>query len=47
MFDMITGINKSKILTKHICKCKFDSRICNSKRKWDNDKSRFECKSKK
>ena len=30
---MITGINESKILTKHIsckCKCKFDDRKCNS-----------------
>ena len=28
VFNMITGINGSKILTKHIscqCKCKFDS----------------------
>ena len=32
VFNMITGINKSKILTKHIsceCKCKFDGRKCN------------------
>ena len=30
---MIAGINKSKILTKHIsckCKCNFDARKCNS-----------------
>ena len=30
---MITGINESKILTKHIsceCKWKFDGRKCNS-----------------
>ena len=29
MFDMITGINKSKTLTKHIsweCKCRFDGK---------------------
>ena len=33
MFNMITGINESKILIKHIsreCKCKFDGRKCNS-----------------
>ena len=33
VFKMITGINKSKTLTKHIsckCKCKFESRKCNS-----------------
>ena len=30
VFNMITGINESKILTKHICecKCKFDGRNC-------------------
>ena len=34
VFNMITGINESKTLTKHIsceCKCKFDERKCNSK----------------
>ena len=32
MLNMITGINESKTLTKHIsceCKCKFDGRKCN------------------
>ena len=32
VFNMITGINESKTLTKHIsceCKCKFDERKCN------------------
>ena len=32
VFNMITGINESKALTKHIsceCKCKFDGRKCN------------------
>ena len=41
MFNMITGINESKILTKHIsckCKCKFDGRKCNSGQWWNNDK---------
>ena len=41
VFNMITGINKSKILTKHIsckCKCKFDKRNCNSNQKRNNDK---------
>ena len=44
---MITGINESKILTKHIsceCKCKFDEKKCNSNQWWNNDKSRCECK---
>ena len=32
MFSMITGINESKTLAKHICECKyrFDGRNCNS-----------------
>ena len=42
---MITRINESKTLTKHIsceCKneinCKFDGRKCNSDQLWNNDK---------
>ena len=38
---MITGINESKTLTKHIlceCKCKFDGKKCNSDQLWNNDK---------
>ena len=41
---MITRINESKTLTKHIlceCKneinCKFDGRKCNSDQWWNND----------
>ena len=33
VFNMITGKNESKTLTKHIsceCKCRFDERKCNS-----------------
>ena len=47
IFNMITGINESKTLTKNIsceCKCKFDGRKCNSVQLWNNDKSRCECK---
>ena len=36
VFNMITGINESKTLTKHIsckCKCKFDGRKINSNQK--------------
>ena len=36
---MITGINESKILTKHIsceCKCIFDGRKCNSDQSQNN-----------
>ena len=41
---MITGINESKTLTKHIScksKCKFD---VNSSQWWNGDKCRCECK---
>ena len=40
VFNMITGINDSKILTKHLsweCKCAFDRRKCNSNQWWNND----------
>ena len=38
-FNMITGINKSKTVTKHIlcdCKCKFDDIQFNSSEKWND-----------
>ena len=41
VFNMITGINESKTLTKHIsceCKCRLDGRKCNSYRSKNNDK---------
>ena len=41
LFNMITGMDESKTLTKHIsykCKCKFDGRKCNPNQKWNNDK---------
>ena len=44
---MITEINESKILTKHIsckCNCRFDARNCNSNQWWNNDKCHCECK---
>ena len=50
VFSVRTGIYESKILTKHIsykCKCKFDSRKCNSNQKWDSHKCRCECKNPK
>ena len=46
VFNMITGINESKTLTKHIsceCKCKFGSRRCNSNQTWNNSKCRCAC----
>ena len=47
VFNMITGINKSKTLTKHLsckCKCKFDGGKCNSDQWWNNDKCWNDCK---
>ena len=41
VFNMITVIDQSKMLTKHLsceCKCKFDGRKCNSSQWWNNDK---------
>ena len=45
MFNMITGLNESKTLTRHIlyeCKCKFDGRKCNSNQWSNNDKCQCE-----
>ena len=47
MFNIITGINESKTLIKHIsCECKYkvNGRKCNSNQQWNNDKCRCECK---
>ena len=47
MLTMITGINESMILTKHLsceCKSKFDWIKCNSNQMWKNDKCWCECK---
>ena len=49
-FSMITWINESKILTKHIsceCESKLDTRKCNSNQKWNSDKCWWECKNSK
>ena len=47
VFNMITGINESKTLTKHIscqCKCKFDERKFNLNQWRNNNKCRCEFK---
>ena len=47
VFKMITGINESKTLRKHIwCKykCKFDETKSKSNQWWNNHKCRCECK---
>ena len=48
VFNMITGMNESKTLAKHIsCKCefRFNGRKCNSDQWWNNDNC--QCESKK
>ena len=47
VFNMITGINDSKILTKHKsceCKCKLEGSKCISNQKRNNDKCWCDCK---
>ena len=47
VFKMITGINESKTLMKHMsceCKSKFDGTKCDSKQWWNKDKFWCECK---
>ena len=44
---MITGINESKILTKHLfceCKCTFDAIEYNRNQRRNNDKCWCKCK---
>ena len=41
LFNMITRIKESKALLKQIscvCKCKFDSKKCNSNKKWNDNR---------
>ena len=45
--DMIANKNEAKAITEHIscdCKCKFNSIICNSNPKWNNETCQCECK---
>ena len=47
VFNMITGINESKTLTKHIsceCKYKLDVAKCNSNQWWNSNKCWCKCK---
>ena len=40
VFNMITRLNEAKTYVKHIscdCKCKFNSTMCGSNQKWNND----------
>ena len=47
VLKLITRINESKTLTKHIsceCKCEFDETKCNLNQSWNNDKCQCERK---
>ena len=47
VFTMITEINESKTLTKHIsceCKCRFNRTKCSSDQWWNDDNCWCECK---
>ena len=47
IFSIITGINESKTLAKHLsckCECKFNGKKRNSNQKWNNNKCWHECK---
>ena len=47
VFNMITGKNEIKILTRNIsckCKCKFEKRKFNSDQKWNKDKCWCKCR---
>ena len=50
VFNMITGINESRTLTKHApckCECKFDGRKSNMDQKLNNNKCWCDCKNPK
>ena len=47
VFNMITGINQSKAITKHIsyeCKCRFHGKKFNQDQWWNNNTYRRQCK---
>ena len=47
VFNMIIRINEAKRLIKHVlceCKCKFNCKIWNLNKKWNNDTCQCECK---
>ena len=47
VFNIITTINEATTLVNYIscnCKCKFNSKTCNSNQKWNNDTCQCKCK---
>ena len=46
-FNMIKNKDETKAMIEHIscdCKCKFNSKTCNSNQKWNNKTNQCECK---
>ena len=47
VFNLMSRTNKTKKIKRHeACKCEYrlDAIVCNNKQRWNNDKSRCECK---
>ena len=47
VFNLISGVNKVRFLVKHEsreCKYGLNENVCNSKRKWNHNECRYECK---
>ena len=47
VFNLISNKNEAKAIAKHIscdCKWKFNSKTCNSNRKWNNKRFQCDCK---
>ena len=47
VFNLISKINETKHVSWHetcTCKCRLDTRVCNDKQRWSNDKYRCEWK---
>ena len=46
VFSIITKTNQTKAMVKHIsfdCKCKYNSKACNSNQKWNSKTFQCEC----
>ena len=47
VFNLMSRTNETRHISWHeacICKCRLDARVCNDKQRWNNEKSRCECK---
>ena len=47
VFNLMTRTNGTRYIKFHKtyqCKCRLNASVCNNKRRWNNDKCRYECK---